>query len=416
MGLRRQALSRGQRLSTRRALTLAQGNRHNPAPSPFRRTQQTPMARKPSAKGTARKRQSYGSAAGEPVKAAPEADRRLPFLHPRHTTQIHGHGPLLGELTAQFDAGALHHALLLHGPNGVGKATLAYRLARHVLAANEDPDRTARLIAAGSHPGLFIMRRAWDDKRGRHAGSIGVDDVRSLKGFLMHSAEANAWRVIVVDAVDEMTISAANALLKSLEEPPARCLFVLVCHNRGRLLATIRSRCRAVHVAPINLDDLQAAVTAAVAGVDDATAHKKLSTAIERADVWPQLMGLSGGATGRALAALSGDLLVRANRVVSIVQGLPRTDWASVSQLADGLPHLGSDPAVGETLELVRRAVSKNIRARLRDANDAGVPGRMASVMHQSLADEAEVAALNLNPRSYFIELFQALTQAAQAR
>jgi len=188
------------------------------------------------------------------IEELPEADRLEGFPHPRATARLYGQEIAERTLADAFASGRMHHGWLLSGPEGIGKATLAYRFARFVLAdaASRDmfgqsldaPDdgASARQVRALSHPGLLVIRRAYDTKTKRFPATIPVDDVRRLKTFLGRTSETGAWRVVIVDRADELNISAANALLKSLEEPPPRTIFLLVSSAPGRLLTTIRSR------------------------------------------------------------------------------------------------------------------------------------------------------------------------------
>lgn len=149
----------------------------------------------------------------------------------------------------------LHHAWLLAGPKGVGKATFARAAARRVLAEAAGPPvelpgletpadhPTAKLLAAGSHPDFRLLERL-ERPTGGLARNISVDQVRSLGDLLSVTPSMSPWRAIVIDAADDLEASAANALLKMLEEPPPNTLFFLVSHAPGRLLPTIRSRCR----------------------------------------------------------------------------------------------------------------------------------------------------------------------------
>ncbi|CAN5151058.1 hypothetical protein BH10PSE3_BH10PSE3_28680 [soil metagenome] len=151
-----------------------------------------------------------------------------------------------------LDRGRLHHAWLLTGPEGVGKATLAYRMARRLLGARPDPafgalgsaptDFVSRQVAARSHPDLMVLERATDDGKARK--SIPVDEARLLPAFFANSPAVSPYRVAIIDAADDLNVNAANAVLKTLEEPPARGVILLVSHSPGRLLPTIRSRCR----------------------------------------------------------------------------------------------------------------------------------------------------------------------------
>lgn len=172
--------------------------------------------------------------------------------HPRETGAYEGGYAIEAAFDEAIARGRLHHAWLLTGPEGVGKATFAYRAARRLLGARPDPglgllgsrmdDPVSRQVASRSHPDLLVLEREGED--GKPRKFIPVDDARRLPEFFAKAPASAPWRVAIIDAVDDMNINAANALLKTLEEPPERGLLFLVSHAPGGLIATIRSRCR----------------------------------------------------------------------------------------------------------------------------------------------------------------------------
>lgn len=160
--------------------------------------------------------------------------------------------------------GALANGWLVTGPEGIGKATLAYRLARALLheggtSLDAPPDsRASALIASRAHPDLFIAERLFDEKKDRHAAEIAVETSRDLISFLSLTPSLGAWRVVIVDTADDLNRNSANALLKALEEPPAKTAIFVLSAAPGRLLATIRSRCRRLILRPYADDDVAA--------------------------------------------------------------------------------------------------------------------------------------------------------------
>jgi len=184
---------------------------------------------------------------------------------PEQTRALIGHAAARAAMLDAFAAGRLHHGWLLHGPRGIGKATLAFDLARQILSAtgDEPAERIARQIAHGAHPNLRIVRRRRNEKTGKFYSEIVIDDVRDLIGFFQHTAGRAGTRVAILDAVEEMSSGAVNALLKTLEEPPPAGLLLLISHRPGLLPATIRSRCRALGLRPLADEDVRAVVAAA---------------------------------------------------------------------------------------------------------------------------------------------------------
>jgi DNA polymerase-3 subunit delta' len=232
----------------------------------------------------------------------------------------------------------LHHAWLLAGPRGVGKASFARAAAARVLAEAAGPSvqlpgletpadhPMARLLAAGSHPDFRMLERL-ERPTGGLARNISVDQVRSLGELLAMMPALSPWRAVVIDSVDDLEASAANALLKMLEEPPANCLFLLVSHVPGRLLPTIRSRCRRLEFAPLDDDAMTSVLERELPGLAPA----------ERAGLLP----LAGGSVGRALAYASLDLAPLEEQALAILRGGDR-DNGRRSKLAQAL---GGKPA-----------------------------------------------------------------------
>src|SRR5579872_1772557 len=233
-----------------------------------------------------------------------DSDRIEGFAHPRETVALLGQDMALQRAARALRAGRPPSAWLMTGPPGIGKATLAYRIARYLLAYGAtdagpqdlsvpDDSAAARQVAAQSHPGLLVLKRAINPKTGKLMTVLSVDEIRRLADFFNMTSGAGGWRVAIVDTADDMNDNAANALLKMLEEPPANAMLLLLSNTPGRLLPTIRSRCQRL--------DLRV--------LDDAILEKALAkflpqtSARERAS----LARISGGSIGAALTLATGE-------------------------------------------------------------------------------------------------------------
>ena len=280
--------------------------------------------------------------------ALPELDAIEGAPHPRHTSAVFGHAAAEAAFLDAHAGGRLHHAWLLTGPRGIGKATLAWRIARFLLA--EPPDQPAGLFgapeppasldlpadhpvmrrtAALSEPRLLLLRRVWNTKSRppRPQAVITVDEARRLRDFFGLSAADGGRRVVIVDAADEMNIQAANALLKLLEEPPAGAVLLLVAHQPSALLPTIRSRCRLLRLDPLGPDALSAALVQAGLPAEDAP---------------PALAALAGGSVGAALQLARLDGLAIYAEIVRLFAGGPRLDRARALKLAESVAARGT--------------------------------------------------------------------------
>ncbi|MHC5307289.1 DNA polymerase III subunit delta' [Bartonella sp. LJL80] len=188
-------------------------------------------------------------------------------LLPSQNTLLFGHSRIVDFLSQIRREGHLHHALLFEGPQGIGKATLAFQLAWNVISNMStgfvQPDQSSniwRQIAQGSHPAVAHISRRFDVKTEKFKTGISVEDIRDVHHLLNQTSHDGGWRVVIVDPADDMNRNAANAILKTLEEPPAKTLFILISHFAGRLLPTIRSRCHAVNFRTLGSSDMKKAL------------------------------------------------------------------------------------------------------------------------------------------------------------
>jgi len=190
------------------------------------------------------------------------ADQLIGVPPPEMQQVLHGHADAQHQLLEAYNNGKLHHAWLIAGQKGIGKSTFAFDIARKLftLSGNETPERVAEMVATGAHPNLKVIRRAFNHKTGKFAAQTGVEVVRDAMRFFQTSAAIQGLRVCIVDSIDDLNANAANALLKTLEEPPANALFLLTCNQLGRTLPTIRSRCRLLRLGVLSDQDVAAVV------------------------------------------------------------------------------------------------------------------------------------------------------------
>ena len=308
-------------------------------------------------------------------KPAPELDKEPNAPHPRETFSFVGHEAEEAAFADGLRGGRMHHAWLLAGPKGLGKATLAYRVARAALGAKRigprpldvDPeDQVARRVMALSHPDLFVLRRGLNE-RGKPRREIAVDDARELGHFFSLAPSEGGMRVAIVDAVDDLNRNAANAILKTLEEPPARSILLLVCHAPGAILPTIRSRCRRLALRPLSDDEVRKASGAdagivslakgrpgrAIAlkaqGVDTAGADPKRAQAeIARGASASLLGGLYDKMSGEPFEKLAGvlELAGEWTRAAGLEQGGEQwaEAWSALETLRGEAEGLDMDP------------------------------------------------------------------------
>lgn len=298
-------------------------------------------------------------------EALPEADRLEGFPHPRETEALFGQSDAEAALLDAIQSGRLHHAWLLTGPKGIGKATLAWRAARFLLSRpveddaelfgappppetlDVDPDHpVARRIAALSEPGLMAIRRPWDADRKRFKAQITVDEIRRLNGFFGLSAAGGGYRVVIIDSADEMNTAAANALLKVLEEPPKDAILFLISHRPARLRPTIRSRCREVRLKPMSAEDLAAAIEQAGGSAEGSATF----------------YALSQGSVGEALRMSAHDGPNIYATIIDLISGAPRMDRQKAIALAEKSAQRGAEERLDLTLHLLDIALSRLAR------------------------------------------------------
>jgi DNA polymerase III subunit delta' len=347
----------------------------------------------------------------------PEADALPGAPHPRHATALIGHKGAEQELLSAYREGRLAHAWLIGGREGIGKATLAWRFARFILA-NPDPSApavreardlsvepghsAARLLGQLAHPDFALIRREWQPATKRPASEISVDAVRLGLQVFQLSAAFGGWRVAIVDSAEDLNRNSANALLKMVEEPPQRSLILIVSHRPGQVLATIRSRCRRLRLEPLTAHDIVEAV-ASLGPTWTEAAPDKIAAAAKRAD----------GSVREALVRLAPESEGAGVLIDSVVAGLPRPDPRAVARLADAIGGRAGD----EPYRAFHRELYDWLATYARDLPPAAAQvEEIAGLWDRIRAAERETEALNLDRKLHIQALIAEIAATAPRR
>ncbi len=273
-----------------------------------------------------------------------------------------------------FNSAKLPHAWLLCGPKGIGKATLAYRIARFVLmkggaggddgpglfgddlpedtpsSLHTDPDDPLfHRIASGGHGDMMFLQRIPNERPPYKLNrDINVNQVRKIGSFLSKTASEGGWRVVVIDSADDLNTNSANALLKVLEEPPKRALLILVSHRPGRLLATIHSRCRRLMLTPLAESDVE-------------TLLRRYDEGIEESDIG-DLVRIADGSIGRALVLSTGNGLDIYRDIQTLLGGLPKIDVPALHRLGDKVARDNTGDSFRTAADMINRWLAGHIK------------------------------------------------------
>jgi DNA polymerase-3 subunit delta' len=350
-------------------------------------------------------------------EASPESDRFEDAAHPRETFVLFGHSEAERELLAAYRADRLPQAIIIAGPHGIGKATLAWRFARFLLA-HPDPAAPAvqraadlgvdaehivsRKILALTQGDLCLLRRGWNEKSKRHFTEIRAEEVRDAVHLFQHAAGAGGYRICILDCAEDLNRHSANALLKLIEEPPPRSLFLIIANKPGLLLPTLRSRCRMALLKPLAVADIVAAIDA-LGGSWTAAGPKACQTAAERAK----------GSVPAALRLLAGRGLEQEAQIRGLLDALPSVDWRSVHSLADRLAGREAGEEYDQMLTAIVDWIDETLHAKAGEGASRLAP--LAQVWEKVGEAARETEVLNLDKRALILFLFAELAAAARA-
>ncbi len=320
---------------------------------------------------------------------------------PSEVPAVFGHDEQKVFLARAYKSGKMPHALLFGGPQGIGKATLAFQFIVHLLRhpnpqsappSVEPPDTSSpifRQVAGHSHPGVLHLTRPWDEKGKKFKTAITVEEIRSIARFVGLTAHDGGYRAVIIDSADDMNRNAANALLKNLEEPPAKTIFILVSHAPGRLLPTIRSRCQYVRFSPLANADVSNALDALPESIDP----RLRDEAVARC----------GGSVREAiLLAQFGGLEISA--AIEDFANSARFDAEKANTISGAVSGKGNDVQ----FNLFNAAVLELLSSRARDAarfGDAGSSVRYSRLWEETSRQIGEAASYNLDRKQHVLSV-----------
>ncbi|HEY8383527.1 MAG TPA: DNA polymerase III subunit delta' [Microvirga sp.] len=342
-----------------------------------------------------------------------EPDRFPGTPHPRERLVLFGHEEAEAGIVEAMRAGRLPAAWLIGGPPGIGKATLAYRIARRLLALGGGPTETvtslevepshpvARQVGVLSHPNLIVIRRGLTKDGKRYMTEISAEVARRAIDMFGSTSMDGSYRIAIVDPAEELNAQSANALLKIIEEPPPRSLFLIVSHAPQRVLPTIRSRSRRLLLRPLAGQDVRRAVGSLGGPWAEAAP-----------DVLDEAIRLGEGSVRRTLAMLDKDRIAFVDRIRRALDALPQLEAKGVLALAEQVARRDAD----ETYELALDTVERWVSERLHERAALG-PARLAPLVEvcDKLARQArEIDTYNLDRRPLVLSLFDDLADAVR--
>ena len=350
-----------------------------------------------------------------PIEEQIVADRIEDISHPAECDSLIGHDEATSHLMKQYASGRMHHAWILNGPRGIGKATFALRFTAHIfkfpnsdgvpqqwVGADEMASINAQL-AAGGHPNLLHLTRPWDFKEKKFKTRLTVNEVRQTVPFFGTSRGQKGWRVAIIDSVDEMNTSAANALLKILEEPPDETIFFLIAHSMGKVSATIRSRCQTLSLKPLE--------------------ESQLYTVLERLNVLDEinkedhslLYQLSGGSVRKAVLLIRNDGLDMYRQFEEICRNIEKPDWTIIHSLADMVALRGREDNYRMLLDVANEYIEQRATGKNGADCTISVLARWAKAWEKVRQSVSLAESYNLDKKQVIINLFEFMGEAARS-
>ncbi len=341
---------------------------------------------------------------------------------PLETRSVVGHECTLDQLCERYASGKMHHAWLLSGPKGIGKATLAARFAGQVLR-NPEPEKAPKnyiqppetdaiegRIIRGAHPNLLLMRRPWNERDKKWRSDLTVDEIRRTISFFGTSSAESGWRVAIVDTADDLNASSANALLKILEEPPANTILLILANLPGRSLSTIRSRCQRLALKALDEDQIVEALRAIPMFSDSDENELR------------QAAKLSGGSVRRTILIHTENGVELDERLRTLAEKNGQPDWSAIHKLAGELSPANRNERYRLFLDLTHDYLSQKIRLNARSdsdqshvefSTDISELAGWTDVWEKTRHSAEQTDAYNLDRKQVILNLFSAIHELA---
>lgn len=342
------------------------------------------------------------------------ADALEGIPHPALCHALAGHRKVASSLLGQYHSGRLHHAILLSGEKGIGKATLALRFAAHVLRHPDHEtspagdkletidDTVQARIASGAHPNLLHLSRPWDPKTKKFRTKLTIDEIRQTVPFFGTSRAEKGWRIAVVDSIDDMNANASNALLKILEEPPRQTLFFVIANSMASVLPTIRSRCHHIPLKPLEKCELEKVLERF--GVLDSVDPANRST----------LVSLSRGSVRRGIMLARQNGMQLHEEFSAICANLGAPDWEKIHAMADKIATRSADDNFALLLDFANSHMEAMASGRANPDAQISTLARWAQVWEKTRNSVHVADGYNLDRKQVILNLFQDMGEAAR--